>query len=119
TYDATRKRLTSASTVLGGRTYNVSYTYFGDGKIQSMTSPAGTTNYTYNAKGQLASMTTPAGELTTWAYDHAGRLANETTTTTASRNISSTYAWGVSGQAGDSSTAPMFPRTLTETVGGI
>ncbi len=119
TYDATRKRLQTVTTVLGGRTYTVSYTYFGDGKIQSMTSPAGTTNYAYDANGRMTSMTTPASELTTWSYDHIGRITNETTTTTASKNVSSTYAWGISGQGGDPSTLPVYPRTLTETVGGI
>jgi RHS repeat-associated protein len=117
-YDTVRKRLTSVVTVLGGRTYTVSYTYFGDGKVATMTSPAGTTSYQYNANGRLISLTSPVGETTTYGYDHAGRLTSETTTTTAGVPVSTTYAWGVSGQMGDPSTAPAHLRTIAQTVNG-
>jgi RHS repeat-associated protein len=116
-YDATRKRLTSVVTILGGRTYTVSYTYYGDGKVASMTSPVGTTSYFYNAAGRLSSMTNPFGQTTTWTYDHAGRVTGESTGT-GSGTVATAYVWGVSGQAGDPSTAPAYLRTVTQTVNG-
>src|SRR5205807_197998 len=85
TYDPTRKRLSSVATTTNGYSYTISYSYFGDGKLQTMVSPAGTTSYSYGANGRPSSMSSPNGEVTAWTYDHAGRLKSETTATTAGK----------------------------------
>ena len=118
TYDATLKRLTSATTVVAGMPYTVSYTYYGDGKVATMTSPVGVTSYTYDRNGRPATMTDPFGAVTSWTYDHSGRLVNETTTTGLGAVFSSTNGYGVSGQPGDPSTAPAYLRTITQTING-
>jgi RHS repeat-associated protein len=83
-----------------------------------MTSPVGTTFYSYDAAGRLSSLTNPFGETTTWLYDHAGRVISQSTTTSAGKTIATAYTWGVSGQAGDPSTAPAYLRSITHTING-
>ncbi|MBM3493908.1 MAG: hypothetical protein FJX72_06245 [Armatimonadetes bacterium] len=51
-HDPIPKRLTGIRTLLGGRTYTVSFGCAGDGKVVSMTTPAGTTSYGYDADGR-------------------------------------------------------------------
>src|SRR5438105_15418297 len=58
-YDPTFKRLTSVTRPLGTANPVVSYTYYPDGKRQSMTSPAGTVSYSYDKDGRLIQMQTP------------------------------------------------------------
>jgi RHS repeat-associated protein len=117
-YDPVLKRLTSVQTLLGGRTYTVSFGYAGDGQVLSMTTPAGTTSYGYDAAGRLVLMTAPAGDTTSWTYDGAGRVLSESTLTTAGRTITTAYRYGPSGQPGDPSTAPAHLRTIAQTVNG-
>lgn len=109
---------TGVTSTFGGRTYAVSYTYYPDGKRQSMTSPAGTTTYRYDAVGRLSQLTSPFGQTTTWSYDHAGRIAGETTTTATGVPIRTDYQWGVSGLATDLSTAPVYLRGIQQKVNG-
>ncbi len=116
-YDHPNKWLTAIDHAIGGYTFTVSYAYYGDGKRQSMTSPAGTTTYSYDADGRLATLTNPYGEVTTWSYDHAGRLIDESTTS-GTATLDTANTWGVSGQASDPSTAPAYLRTITQQVNG-
>jgi len=119
TYDPVRKRLNGVTTLLGGQNYTVSYTYYGDGKVASMTSPVGTTTYSYDAAGRLISMVNPFNEVTNWTYDHAGRVTSETTTPPAPGvPIQTAYTYGVSGQGGDPSTSPVYLWTITQRVNG-
>lgn len=115
-YDTPDKWLSAIDYAVEGYTFTVSYTYYGDGKRHTMTSPAGTTTYTYDPDGRLYSLTNPYGETTTWQYDHASRLIDESTNT-GQKTIDSAYSYGVSGLQNDPSTAPAYLRTITERVG--
>ena len=120
-YD-TVKRLHQITTVLNGlptgnNTFTVTYTYNSDSSVSSLVSPVGTTQYGYNAAGNLAQLTDPAGNATTWSYDHAGVLTGQVTTTPAGRSLSTTNTWGVSGLAGDPSSAPYYLRQISQASG--
>ena len=122
-YDPVLKRLSSVVTTLTGlplgqNTYTVSYTYTGNGQVSTMSTPVGTTSYLYDENGALARLTDPFGHVTQWFSDHVGRLLSQTTTTNTGTVFSTTYSWGVSGQANDTSTAPVYLRQIQQTLNG-
>ena len=117
-YDSIRKRLTSVVTTTSGYTYTISYGYYADGKLQTMTSPVGTTTYLYNANGQLSSISDPFSQNTGFGFDHAGRMTGQTSTTRQAKTIQTTWTYGISGQTGDTSAAPAYLRTITQVANG-
>jgi RHS repeat-associated protein len=72
-YDAA-SRQTSLSAPQGGQTY----TYDDAGRRLTMVQTSGTTSYAYDTAGRLQTLTNPLGEVTTSAYDDAGRKTRET-----------------------------------------
>ena len=58
--------------------YPVEYSYFADGKVESVTSGDRITQYTYDSQGNLATITDPQNK-TTWFtnYDNIGRIRSE------------------------------------------
>jgi YD repeat-containing protein len=118
TYDPTTKRLTGLTTTTNGFSYTVSYTYYPDGKRASMTSPLGTTTYAYDTAGRVSTLTDPLNQTTTWTYDHTGRPLSQTSITRRGVTLATTFTYGLSGQAGDPSTAPSYLRSITQTVNG-
>ncbi len=116
-YDPVHKRLIGVTTTGSGPTYQVTYSYYPDGKVATMTSPVRTTSYAYDVAGRMVSLTDPFGALTTWTFDAAGRVTSETTLAGAT-TIATSYGYGPSGQPGDPSTAPAYLRSITQTVNG-
>ncbi|WP_395145884.1 hypothetical protein, partial [Armatimonas sp.] len=88
-YNHANKWLTSVTTTmpLGGvysRVHTVSYTYYPDGKRQTMTTQATgvaatTTGYTYDKNGRMKTLTAPGGAVTSWNYDFIGRPLSQIT----------------------------------------
>ncbi len=121
-YD-TLGRLHGVTTVItalpiGHNTFAVSYGYFGDGSLASVTSPLGTTYYAYNTAGQVTSQTDALGHTTSWSYDHAGRETARTTTSPNGTNFVTAYTYGGSNLPGDTSTAPYYLNRITQTISG-
>ncbi|HET6387585.1 MAG TPA: RHS repeat-associated core domain-containing protein, partial [Armatimonadota bacterium] len=126
-YDPTLKHLTSVGTTLsalpaGSNSFTTSYTYYPDGRRKTMSLTVGadvyTWSYTWDGVGRLSSITSPFSEGASWSYDHAGRLTGQTTTTASGAQLQTQYVYGVSGQGGDSSTAPYYLRNMYELVNG-
>lgn len=90
------KWLTSVTTTQSGHTYSVTYTYYPDGRRQTMTSPAGTTSYAYDAAGRPASLLSPFGDTTTWTYDFLGRVTSQFTSTNVNHTLGTEYLYGTS-----------------------
>ena len=115
TYEPNRKRLVQVTTTLnalpaGSNVFTLDYAYFPDGSVQSVTSNvAGQWQYAYNKAGQLTSLTSPQGTVTAYSYDHIGRLLSQTT---GGNLLATSFAYGNSGQAGDTSLAPLSLRTF-------
>jgi len=116
-YDHPNKWLTGVTTTQNGRAYTLSYTYLPDGRRQTMTSPVGVTTYGYDPAGRPASLSSPFGETTAWAYDHIGRLLNQSTSTGAA-TLATAYAYGRSGQYNATDTAPVYLSNIAQTVNG-
>jgi len=76
TFDYSGRLLTQMSDPLGGTT---SYTYSGEGFLESVTDPlAHTTTFGNDAFGQRTSMTDPSGNTWTYVYDELGRMTVST-----------------------------------------
>ncbi|HLJ57177.1 MAG TPA: hypothetical protein VKT77_19220, partial [Chthonomonadaceae bacterium] len=122
-YDAVLKRLQSVTTVIsalpaGHNTFVVSYAYNGDGSVASVTSPVGTTSYTRNAAGQVVFQADALGHNTAWTFDHAGRTLTRDTTSPTGTHFLTSYGYGGSNLPGDTSTAPFYLSSITQSVAG-
>ena len=62
-------------TSLPGKT--ISYSYYPDGSIQTLGTPAGNFNYAFDAVGQVISLTNPFSENFSWTYLDNGWLATQ------------------------------------------
>ncbi len=103
----------------GHNTFNVSYTYYSDGKVHTLTTPAGLTTYTYDTDDRLSNMTDPFSNSTTWTYDHAGRATNESTLPSGGVPISTSYIWGGSNLVGDPSTSPYYLNAVSQSINSV
>jgi len=56
----------------------VTYSYWPDGNVRSVTIGDRTYTYSYNARQELVSITDPLSRVTTFSYDDAGRVLSET-----------------------------------------
>ena len=131
TYEPVRKRLSQVTTTysaLPTTPFTVTYAYFPDGSVQSVTSNvAGQWSYAYDKAGQLTSLTNPQGTVTSYAYDHIGRLTSQYSNHTEEdpdfgfinlqHVASSAFSYGNSGQAGDTSQAPAQLKQITHQIG--
>ena len=122
-YDPMTGRLNTVTTVYSGlpqnsNTFVIAYNYYNDGKLAWRNGPGGTTSYQYNAAGQLTQLSDPQNNVTTYNYDHSGRTLGQSTKTAANRTFATTCTWGVSGMAGDASTAPVYLRQISNALTG-
>ena len=93
TYDALRRRLTTAAPIAG---ISTSYSYFPDGTVKSVTRNAATpevTQYTYTLTDQVSVVTDPLGNTVTTTYDADDRKQTVTTQVTANQNRQRTYVY--------------------------
>lgn len=122
-YSHSNKWLTGVTTAKGGRTHAVTYTYYADGKRQGRNSYVNgvlkeTVGYTYNLRGQLDTLTTSGFGTTVYSYDYLGRLLSHQTLTTSGSTMRTEYQYGNTGQPGDTSVAPIYPRRMRNYVNG-
>jgi RHS repeat-associated protein len=119
-YYAQSPLLKSVTTVLSGlptgsNSFTLTYTYYPDGKLETLISPAGTTTCQYDVNGRMTSLTWPSGDTTSWLYDHVGRFTQQQTQSPTGVKVTTNTYWGVSGLSGDPSTAPAYLHQISET----
>jgi RHS repeat-associated protein len=78
TYDAA-DQITALNTPQG----NMTYTYYDDGRRNTMVEGVGTTTYNLDAAGRMTSLVNPYSETTSWTYDNANRTTRQTFNTGA------------------------------------
>ena len=116
TRDPATRRVTQVDTTVAGYAYSVLYTYYADGQIRTITTPAGATTFTYDVQGRVSRVVNSLNEQTTWQRDAIGRTLGQHTTL-AGADIATDFAYGPTGQGSDPSTAPLYLRQVTNRVG--
>ncbi len=91
-YEYNKDGWLKSETIAGQKT---SYTYYGNGKIKTVTYPDGQTDsYTYDKNGYVSTVTDEEGNVTTYHYDAAGNM----TKVTDALNYSVTYTYDKHGR---------------------
>ncbi len=109
-YDDKSNPTSVSTTYTGLPAKSISYVYFPDGSLQTLTTPAGIFSYSFDAGGRVTGMTNPFSETFSWTY-----LNNDWLWTQTSGNaVKSTYTYNALGQVTRLLNAKLDTTTLSD-----